>query len=211
LNAALGKHAKSLAEWILLHLVGLCSLTLVVTLLLINLSTADGASIVLDPGIAASYLLNVFGVTDQSWLDAFLTWLRRPELAGVAMAASAFVGVALLRWRRHGTEVAWIVLILASTAVGPNAVTIAGLSFGVTVAFLLVPSIWENYASPRERCRGRVTPSIVLGDSVVAVVDVLLTPLIPVFRIMNGLNDRFTYDLSDRRTPPTGSGKPGIA
>jgi len=179
LNAALGKHAKSLAEWLLLHLVGLCSMTLVVALLLINNGAADGASIVLDPGIAASYVLNVFGVTDQSGLDAFLSWLRRPELAGVAMAASAFAGVALLRWRRHGTEVAWIFLILASTAVGPKAVTIAGISFGLTVAFLLVPSIWQNYVAPGERYRGRVTPSIVLGDSIVAVFDVTLTPLVP--------------------------------
>ena len=122
LNAALGKRAKSLADWVVLHLVGLCTTTLVVALLVLNEGAVDPHSIVLDPGAAASYVLTVFGVADQSWLDAFLVWLRRPAFVGVAMAASAFAGVALLRWRRHGTEVAWIMLILASTAIGPRVV-----------------------------------------------------------------------------------------
>ncbi|KZX20385.1 hypothetical protein [Rathayibacter tanaceti] len=158
-----------------------------------------------DPVVAAYQVAHVFGVTDVSWIDAVANWLARPAIAPAAWIASVAAGLYPLRWRVHGAEVAWLLLLPASVVLGVAAYRTALIS--LTIALSLIAARGAVALRPSHDWYDRrhwYHPAHAPVRFSETILNFVLAPVMPAIRMCIGIADNFTFEPKPRE-PASGA------
>lgn len=144
-----------------------------------------------DPLEIAEHALNVLGVPDAGWLDAYAVWVHRPELALFLPLAAAASGIALLCGSWSGIYVSWLLLIATSAGIGwTEALATAGRAFALGVSMLAFLA-WTTRGTAEGR-RLRAPRHIISETLLGTAVGFVLAPIAPVLWAMEIILDRYT-------------------
>ncbi|MWV74156.1 hypothetical protein [Rathayibacter rathayi] len=158
-----------------------------------------------DPVAAAYQVAHVFGLADMSWIDAVANWLARPAIVPAAWIAAAAAGLYPLRWRVHGVEIAWLVLLPASVVLGVAAYWTALISLAIALSVVAARGAVDLWSSHDWYERRRwYHPEHVPVRFFETILNFIFTPVMPAIRMIMGIADNFTFE-PKLREPATGA------
>ncbi|MFV0433026.1 MAG: hypothetical protein ACK5LO_03455 [Leucobacter sp.] len=196
-----GKRISSVAAWVARNFIPVVVLCLLFGSILESISREE---ISLDPVAAADRVVGIFGISDLTWLENGVSWLRRPEMEPLTVVAAILAGVLVYWPARYSDELAWALLIVTSVAIGENAFRLVLLGFSSVVVLLFLAAVVNRNQDSSLGKRLWFNPSFVLVPAVGGFAGWVITPFVPLLHAFHGISNTMTYEPREPM-PPTGA------